>query len=87
MIFWWKYTINYDEERDDFHGLVESFSTNKSDPSVVAFEISDTTEMCDLIKTGVMSDIDDVKGLEVFLKKQDLIGKEDRVVIFRAALT
>jgi len=49
------------------------------DPPI--FTIDNTQEMLDYIKTGVMKHIDDVDGLEKFLKKQGFLKKEDNLLL------
>ncbi len=76
MIF--TYRIAYIDATDDFYGVVDG---DVDGVAVLAFEINDTQEMCDLIKTGVMKHIDDVKGLEGFLKRQNAIAEDDSLVM------
>ena len=77
------YTISYDEVKDDFYGLVDITSHGQL---ITLFTINSTAEMCDLIKTGVMSHIDDVKGLKSFLEAQEILGKDDSLTLIETTL-
>lgn len=77
------YTISYDEVKDDFYGVVDTIQGGKY---VTAFVIDDTKEMCDFIRTGVMTHIDDVKGLKSFLEAQNILSKEDSITLIETTL-
>lgn len=77
------YTISYDENNDDFYGVVDIIKDGKYH---TLFTIDNTQEMCQLIETGVMSHIDDIRGLKAFLEAQDLLGKDDSLVLVETML-
>jgi hypothetical protein len=72
--------ISFDEEKDEFFAMVDQFGKN----SKPVFYINDTQEMVDLIKTGVMSHVDDRTGLADFLKKQNILKDDDRITYVKA---
>lgn len=71
---WWL-NISYDENKDEFFAYVDDGTRQGQ----TVFQIDDTDEMCDYIRTGVMKHIDDVEGLTNFLKRQEFIGENDIV--------
>lgn len=77
------YTISYDEKQDDFYGVIDIMIQGKN---VELFSIDTTAEMCDYIATGVMKHIDDVDGLENFLKQQQYLSPEDNIIMVEATL-
>lgn len=77
------YTIMYDNKNDDFYGEV---SATISSGNHELFSINDTSEMVDLIKTGVMKHIDDVDGLQSFLKAQEYLMEDDCIILVDASI-
>lgn len=69
----YKYYVSYDENRDEFYAFVDSGA--KAVKSL--FIIEDTEDMCQYLKTDVMSHIDDIEGLETFLKQKNLLRSND----------
>ncbi len=82
MTVYW-YAMGYNSETDQFWGTVDTVVNTKIH---VAFQISNTQEIVDYIKTGVMKHIDDVDGLCNFLKRQEAIGKDDKLVMCQLTL-
>lgn len=80
----YEYSFDYDEEKDDFLGMVYNPMTERSD---TVFSIDTVEEMCSYIKTGVMKHIDDAQGLEAHLKAQNFIDKNDIVVLCKEAIS
>jgi hypothetical protein len=78
----WNYSVSYDKDKDQFFAMVD----DGAKPIRCPFTIDDTAEICDLIRTGVMKHVDDTEGLEEFLKRQEIIGPEDCVLIEEWAL-
>lgn len=72
--------ISYDEKRDDFFGMVNI----KSEEPI--FTIDSTKEMIQYISTGIMKHVDDVEGLEKFLKKQGSMQEHDTLLMSEATL-
>lgn len=70
------YHWSYDETKDEFFAFVDDGSRHGE----TIFQIDDTAEMCDYIKSGKMKHIDDTDGLEDFLKEQNLIDKDDSLL-------
>lgn len=62
-----------DYENKEFMGYVINGAGN------TVFEIGDTDIMRDLIESGDMEHIDDVKGLEVLLKHEGDIEEDDTI--------
>lgn len=77
------YTISYDERKDDFYAVVDVVEKGKY---ITMFTIDSTPEMCDFIKTGVMTHIDDVVGLKSFLEAQEILGKDDSLTLIETCL-
>lgn len=75
-------TISYDDKTDEFFALVDG-NTKESE---TVFQIDTTEEMCEYIRTGKMSHIDDVAGLEAFLKEQEILEKDDNIVLNKEML-
>lgn len=71
------YHFSYDSATDQFWAYIDD-GTKDSKP---IFCINDTEEICDYIKTGEMSHIDDAEGLEDFLKQQGFLGDEDSLLV------
>lgn len=69
------YFLSYDEERDDFWAMVAKNSDN-SDP---VFEILSTADLLELLNAGVMQHLDDISGLEAYLKVEELIQANDKI--------
>lgn len=78
---WWL-NISYDETKDEFFAYVDDGTR----AGKVVFQIDDTDEIVDYIKTGVMKHIDDVDGLTKFLVKQEFIGPGDLVKLNKELL-
>ncbi len=75
--------ICYDAKADDFFAIVDdNVVRGKS-----IFQIDTTEEMCDYIRTGRMKHIDDVDGLEIFMKEQQFIEKEDKILLDEEVMT
>ena len=74
MIYY--YHWSYDEGKDEFFAFVDDGSRSGD----VIFQIDDTPEVCQYIKSGKMNHIDDVEGLEEFLKEQSLLQEEDSLL-------
>lgn len=70
------YHWSYDEGKDEFFAFVDDGSRAGD----TIFQIDDTEEMCDYIKSGKMKHIDDTEGLEEFLKQQKVIQPEDTLM-------
>jgi hypothetical protein len=77
------YTISYDENSNDFYGIVDIVTNGKW---ITMFTIDSTNEMRDYIKTGVMKHIDDVAGLKSFLEAQEILGKDDSLTLIETTL-
>ncbi len=71
------YYLSYDEKQDEFFAMVDSGAKGETP----IFSIDNTEEMVDYIKTGVMSHIDDVDGLEEFLVKQGILKDDDCLLL------
>ena len=71
------YYISYDEKKDDFFGMIDS-GPKSVDP---LYTIDSTEHMLELITDGIMNHIDDVDGLEKYLKKQGFMGEVDSLVL------
>lgn len=65
--------ISYDEKTDEYFAFVDDGTKN----SKTIYQIDDTREICDYISSGRMNHIDDVSGLESFLKAQTVLKPED----------
>ncbi len=74
MIYY--YHWSYDEKQDQFFAFVDDGTR----AGQIVFQIDDTPEVCQYIKSGKMSHIDDVEGLEEFLKEQAIIKGEDTLI-------
>ncbi len=70
------YHWSYDEKKDEFWAFVDD-GTREGD---TIFQIDDTEEVVLYIKTGKMSHIDDVEGLEEFLKEQGMMQDDDSLL-------
>lgn len=70
------YQFVYDVDKDNFNGTVESLG------GVVVFNIANIGDMRDLIKTNVMNHIDDIEGLEGYLKFKQVIDLSDQLQFF-----
>jgi hypothetical protein len=71
------YHLSYDNEKDDFWAYIDDGT--KHGPCV--FQIDNTPEICDYIRTGQMKHIDDVEGLEAMLKEQGILQSEDSLLL------
>ena len=69
---WWL-NISYDERTDEFFAYVDDGNRH----GVTVYQIDNTQEIVDYIKTGRMKHIDDVEGLTKFLIEQEFIEKDD----------
>lgn len=78
----WNYSISYDEMRDEFFAIVD----DGDKPADIVFTIDSTEEMIDYIEKGIMKHVDDCDGLELYLKAQNIIGKEDAIFVEEYAL-
>ena len=71
------YNMSYDEKEDDFFAYIDD-GTRKGE---TIFQIDNTQEIVDYIRTGRMKHIDDVEGLEAFIKEQGFMGPEDTLYL------
>lgn len=71
------YNMGYEVQTDIFFAYVDDGKTI----SHAIFQIDDTEEMCQYIKSGKMNHIDDTDGLENFLKERSIIGEEDIILL------
>ncbi len=70
-------TLSYDENKDEFFAFVDDGTDTKD----MKFSIDDTQEMIDLIKTNVMTHIDDVDGLLMHLRRQQILTEDDTILL------
>ncbi len=70
------YHWSYIHSKDTFFAYV----TKDNIDCPIVFQIDDTDEIFDLINTGVMNHIDDIKGLEKFLKTQEIMQAGDKLI-------
>lgn len=71
----YQYAISY--ENDDFWAIVYS-----DEPKThTVFYITNTEDMCEYIKTGIMNHIDDVDGLMKFLITKGIMTEADELLI------
>ncbi len=73
----YKYYVSYDPETDEFWAQVDE--EIRPEDAQAAFEITSTMEMLSYIANGVMKHIDDIAGLEKFLKSQGYIDEKDTI--------
>lgn len=71
------YHIYYNGITDDFFGIIDDDKIKGK----TVFQIDTSDEMCEYIETGVMKHIDDVEGLENHLKKQEILKKDDKILL------
>jgi len=71
------YNMSYDEKSDEFFAYVDNGETK----SQIMFQIDSTDEICDHIRSGKMSHIDDVAGLTKFLYQQNILKHDDLIVL------
>lgn len=69
--------LSYDEKTDEYFAFVDD-GTRKGK---VIFQIDNTEELCDYIKTGKMSHMDDADGLSSFLKEQGFLEPDDKITL------
>lgn len=69
------YFVSYDQDRDDFSAFV-AVNSDTSDP---VYQISSTAELVELLNTGIMDHLDDIAGLEAFLKRQEFLMLHDSI--------
>lgn len=79
----YEYTISYDEQKDDFFGIVD-LTDNAG--TFCLYTIDSTAEMCELIKTGKMTHIDDVEGLRKYLFDEQYLEPEDTIVLTKKTM-
>ncbi len=70
--YYWHYTPN----NDAFWAFIDDGTTS----GPIIFEIISTESVCEFIKCGIMKHIDDVDGLEVYLKEKTILDKHDRLI-------
>ena len=70
-----KYFCNYDQDKKDFWAYVVS------PYNFTIFEIHNSDDMLDLIESDVMENIDDITGLEKYLKHENVIEEKDEIVL------
>lgn len=75
MIYY--YHLSYFDKKDEFFGYVDDGTRAGN----CIFQINDTQEIIDYIKTGRMKHIDDIIGLAAFLKAQDLMKPDDTLIL------
>lgn len=69
---WWL-NLSYDEDKDEYFAYVDDGTLK----GIVVYQIDDTNELIEYIKTGRMKHLDDVEGLTKFLIEQNFIDRED----------
>lgn len=71
------YNMGYDHKDDSFFAYVDDGAKSTH----VVFQIDDCKEMCQYISSGKMNHIDDIEGLETFLKEQQILQPEDSLLL------
>ncbi len=69
--------MSYDEKADEFYARIDDGTKT----GAIIFEIDDIDEMCFYIREGTMDHIDDVDGLETYLKGLALILPGDSLLL------
>ncbi len=70
------YQWSYCPKDDTFFAFVDDGSRTGD----TIFQIDDTEEVCEYIRDGQMTHIDDVEGLEEYLKQKGLMQEEDSLL-------
>jgi regulatory protein YycI of two-component signal transduction system YycFG len=71
------YNMSYDQNTDTFFAYVDDGGRDGQ----CVFTIDDTNEISTYIESGTMDHIDDVDGLEEFLKDQKILKGEDCLLL------
>jgi hypothetical protein len=71
------YRMMYEAETDEFCAIID----NGSQFGEIIYEIEDTHEMIWYIRSGKMSHIDDVDGLENYLKGKGILQVDDSLLL------
>lgn len=69
------YSFDYDIDTKIFFGVVLGTGGH------VRYEIDDAADMAEMIENGLMKDIDDVRGLETYLKQEGILNREDYLIL------
>ena len=78
---WW-FHFSYDEVKDEYFAYVDDGTRQ----GVTIYQIDDTDEIVEYIKSGVMKHIDDVDGLTKFLIRQEFIEENDIICLNKEML-
>ena len=71
------YEFIYDNESGEFMGYV--FEQTQGEKALTTYCIDDIDEMRTMIEDGIMKHIDDVDGLEKYLKTEKVLGPHDSI--------
>lgn len=67
------YFFNYDRYAKSFSAYVVN------NLNITVYEILSIDDMVDLIENDVMQDVDDIQGLEMYLKQERIIEQTDKI--------